>query len=150
VDVECKLGCVNLRRVSDPGRAFRQVIRGTGIADDWYRSTIGVIVISLGTPGSAGENFGCTWEHMGVPATTLEAPATSLGTPMTSLEAPGSTSKHCKAGWENDVFFRNIAATPGYHSYYLSLVLATVPDRHFGAGSGSKPNRCQIGGPGRH
>jgi len=28
------------------------------------------------------------------------------------------------------------------------VVLATVPDRHFGSGSGSKPNRCQIGGPG--
>jgi hypothetical protein len=27
---------------------------------DWYRSTLGVIVISLGTPRSAGENFGCT------------------------------------------------------------------------------------------
>jgi len=27
-------------------------------------------------------------------------------------------------------------------------VLATVPDRHFGSGSGSEPNRCQIGGPG--
>jgi len=29
------------------------------------------------------------------------------------------------------------------------VVLATVPDRHFGSGSGSKPNRRQIGGPGR-
>jgi len=28
------------------------------------------------------------------------------------------------------------------------LVLATVPDRHFTSGAGSKPNRCQIGGPG--
>jgi len=27
-------------------------------------------------------------------------------------------------------------------------VLATVPDRHFGSGCGSEPNRCQIGGPG--
>ena len=32
---------------------------------------------------------------------------------------------------------------------HLDVVLATVPDRHFGSGSGSKPNRCQIGGPGR-
>jgi hypothetical protein len=31
----------------------------------------------------------------------------------------------------------------------LGLVLATVPDRHFGFGSGSKPNRCRIGGTGR-
>jgi hypothetical protein len=29
------------------------------------------------------------------------------------------------------------------------LALAMVPDRHFGSGSGSKPNRCQIGSPGR-
>ena len=28
------------------------------------------------------------------------------------------------------------------------IVLAAVPDRHFGSGSGSKPNPCQIGGPG--
>jgi len=27
------------------------------------------------------------------------------------------------------------------------IVLATVPDRHFESGSGSEPNRCQIGGP---
>jgi len=32
---------------------------------------------------------------------------------------------------------------------WIYLVLAMVPDRHFGSGSGSKPNRCQIGGPGR-
>jgi len=31
-----------------------------------------------------------------------------------------------------------------------ALVLATVPDRHFVSGSGSKPNRCQIGGLRRH
>jgi len=29
------------------------------------------------------------------------------------------------------------------------LVLATVPDRQFGSGSLSKPNRCQIDCPGR-
>jgi len=29
----------------------------------------------------------------------------------------------------------------------LYLVLATVPDRHIRSGSGSKPNRCQIGHP---
>jgi hypothetical protein len=30
----------------------------------------------------------------------------------------------------------------------IILVLVMVPNRHFGAGSGSKRNRCQIGGPG--
>jgi len=33
--------------------------------------------------------------------------------------------------------------------FRMWVVLATVPDRHFGSGSGSKPNRCQIGGFGR-
>jgi len=28
------------------------------------------------------------------------------------------------------------------------IVLATIPDRHFGSGSGSKLNGCQIGGLG--
>ena len=31
---------------------------------------------------------------------------------------------------------------------YPEVVLATVPDRHFGSRSGSEPNHCQIGGPG--
>jgi len=30
----------------------------------------------------------------------------------------------------------------------LEVVLATVPGRHSGYGSGSTPNCCQIGGPG--
>jgi len=61
-DVECKLRSINFRRVSDPRRAFCPALGVTGISDDWYRSTMGVIVISLGTRQSAGENFGCTWE----------------------------------------------------------------------------------------
>ena len=72
--MECKLRCVNFRRVSDPRRAFRPAFRVTGISGDCYRSTIGVIVIGLGTPRSAGEDFGCTWEHLGAPAISLEAP----------------------------------------------------------------------------
>jgi len=69
--VECKLRCVNFRRVSDSRRAFLPAFRVTEISDDWYRSTMGVIVIGLGMPQSAGENFECngdhwrqTWEHL--------------------------------------------------------------------------------------
>jgi len=35
----------------------------TEISDDCYTSTVGVIVISLGTRPSAGENFGYLWEY---------------------------------------------------------------------------------------
>jgi hypothetical protein len=38
---------------------------------------------------------------------------------------------------------KEIATRSSAHS-----VLATVAACHFGSGSGSKPNRCQIGGPG--
>jgi len=61
--VESKLRCVNFRRVSDLTRALQPAFRVTDISDDWYRSTMGVIVMSVGPPRSAGENFGCTWEH---------------------------------------------------------------------------------------
>jgi len=37
-------------------------IEVTTITDDWYMSTMGMIVISLGARRSAGENSGCTWE----------------------------------------------------------------------------------------
>jgi len=59
----------------------------TGIFNDLHRSTLGVIGIYLGTPRSAGENFGFTWEHLGAPITSLGAPMTTLGVPTTSLEA---------------------------------------------------------------
>ena len=89
--MECKLRCVNFRRVSDPRRAFQPAFGVTEISDDLSSSTMGVIVTSLGTPRSAGENFGCTWENLGALATSLGAPATSLGAPTTSLGAPAKT-----------------------------------------------------------
>jgi len=123
--VECKLRCINVRRVSDPRRAFRPAFGVTGISDHWYMSTMGVIGISLRTPRSAGENFGCTWEHLGalatrlgVPMTGLGAQMTSLGAPMTSLGAPRITVKQ---SGKNDIFFGNVAGEPGNHSYYLSF-----------------------------
>jgi len=87
---------------------------------------MGVIVISLRTPQSAGENFRCTWEHLGVPKTSLGALMINLEVAMTSLGAsgsasdkPGSTSNDCEGDWENDIFFGNIAGAPGNHWYYL-------------------------------
>jgi len=52
---------------------------------------MGVIVISLGTSRSAGENIGCTWERVGALATSLGALATRLGAPGTSLGAPATS-----------------------------------------------------------
>jgi hypothetical protein len=91
--VEYKLRSVHFRRVSDPRRGFRPAFRVTGISDDCYRSIMGVSVIGLETPRSAGENFEFTCQHLGVPAISLGAPTTSLG-------APGSTS--VKAGYAGD------------------------------------------------
>jgi hypothetical protein len=54
-----------------------------------------VIVISLGTPRSAGENFEWTLEHLRVRATSLGAPTTSLRAPTTSLGAPRVTVEQC-------------------------------------------------------
>ena len=53
--MECKLRSVNFRRVSDPRRAFWLAFRVTGISDDWYGSTIGAVVKSLGAPGTVAQ-----------------------------------------------------------------------------------------------
>ena len=66
---------------------------------------MGVIVIGLGTPRSAGENFGCTWEHLGAPATSLGAPTTSLGAPGSAGDKSRSTSKHSRAVWEKHLLW---------------------------------------------
>jgi len=58
--VECKLRSINVRSESDLRRAFRPAFGVTGISDDWYSSTMGVIVI--------------VWEHVGAPERTLGAP----------------------------------------------------------------------------
>jgi hypothetical protein len=138
--VECKLRYVKFRRVSDPGRAFRLAFRVTGISDNWYRSTMGVIVISLGTPCSNGANFRytwehfrctwkhcwCTWEHLEAPATSLGAPMPSLGAPKRSLGAPvtsqGAPQITVEYSGKNNIFFENTGGGHGNHSYYLSFI----------------------------
>jgi len=95
--VECKLGCISFRRVSHPRRAFRPAFKVTWIPDDWYRSTMGVSVIGSGTPRSAGDNFVCSWEHLGAAATSLRVLTTSLGAPGSAGDMSGSTSNHSRA-----------------------------------------------------
>jgi len=53
--VECKLRSVNFRRVSDPRSTFRPAFGVTGISDDWYGSTMGAVVNSLGAPGTVAQ-----------------------------------------------------------------------------------------------
>jgi hypothetical protein len=89
--MECKLRCVNFRKVSDRRRAVQPAFGVTEITDDCYRSTLEVVVISLGTPRSTEENFGYAWKHLGTPATSLEVPATSREVPATSLGAPATS-----------------------------------------------------------
>jgi hypothetical protein len=61
-DVECKLRSVNFRRALDSRRVFQSALGVTGISHDAYRSTMEVIVISLGIHRSNGEKIGCSWE----------------------------------------------------------------------------------------
>ena len=69
-----------------------------------------MIVTSVGTPRSAGENSWRTWEHLGVLATSLGAPATTLAASRITVEQSGK-----------NIFFGNGAGAPGNHSYYISL-----------------------------
>ena len=78
---------------------------------------MGVIVIGLGTPWSAGENFGCTWEHRQHVWERQRQAWEHLGAPATSLGAPRITVE--KSG--NNIFFGNAAGAPGNNSYYLSF-----------------------------
>jgi len=86
--VECKLRCINFRRVSDPRRALWLAFSITGISDDLYRNTIRVILINWGTPHSAGENFWSTLGPLGAPVTSHGAPMTRLGLMTTNLGVP--------------------------------------------------------------
>jgi len=114
--VKCKLPCVKFRRESDPRRAFRPAFGITGISDDGFRSAMRVIVISLRTPWSAGENVVCTWEYLGAPTTSLGVSTTSLGAPMTSLGAPttsqGAPQITVKQSGKNIIFFENVTGAP--------------------------------------
>jgi hypothetical protein len=109
--VQCQLRCVKFRRVSDPRRAFLPAFAVTGNSDDWYKSTMGIIVIGLETHPRAGENFGNTWEHRGYFWMHLKVLVTSLGMPQITVLQFG----------KNYIFFGNAAGEPGNHSYYLSF-----------------------------
>jgi len=127
-NVECKLRCVNFRRVTDPGRAFRPAIGVTGISDDWYRCTLGVIIISLRTPWSTGENLGCTWgrrwqvwEHRHKPGSTWECQREAREHRQQAWEHLGAPQITVKQSGKNDIIFANGAGATGNHSYYLSF-----------------------------
>jgi hypothetical protein len=69
---------------------------------------MGVILIGFGTPRSARENFGCNWEHLETPATSLRAPTTSLRAPGSASnqsgsadDTPGSTWERWRQVWEH-------------------------------------------------
>jgi hypothetical protein len=144
--VECKFRCNNIRRISDPGSIFLLAFTVTGISDDWYSTTMGVIVIGLRIPRSAGENCGCIWEHqrhvlkhlgapvtsLGAQVTSLEALATSLEVRVNSLEAlattlrvPGTSLEAPPIAVEQSgkttILFGNCAGASGNYKYYVSF-----------------------------
>ena len=95
------LRCMNVCRELDLKREIRLVFEVTGISDDWYMSTRGVIITWYGTPWSTRGDIGCTrehwhhaWEH---------------------LRAPRITGKQFA---ENDIVVANLSSGPGYHSNY--------------------------------
>jgi len=102
--VECKLKYVNFKRVSDLRRAFRLAFRVTEISDDWYRSSMGVMVLNLGTSQSAGEIIGCTCERQGQLECADKKPRTAGNKsgctnvkPWSASDKSGSTSNHSRA-----------------------------------------------------
>ena len=99
--MECKHGLVNLRRVSDPRSAFLPAFRVTGISDNWYKSTMGVIEIGLKRAWSAEQTCGRTWEDLGALATSRGVRVKSLGAPGNASEKCESTLNHDRAFWEN-------------------------------------------------
>ena len=71
--MECKLRSVNSRRVSDPGRVFRQAFRVTGISDDRCRSKWDLSILIAEYDGSDCDMLRSTseprrelWVHLGV------------------------------------------------------------------------------------
>jgi hypothetical protein len=96
-DVECKLTYVNFRRVLDHRREFQLSFEVTGISDDWYRSIMGVCAMRCRTPQRPRENIRCTWEHLGMQATSVWAPTTIQRGPVKCLRAPWITAEH--SGW---------------------------------------------------
>ena len=85
--------------------------RGPGNSDDWYRSTMQVIVIGLGTSLRARANFGCTGNRLGATATRVGVPGTSLGAPQITVQQSG----------KNDIFFGNAAGGLANYTYYILL-----------------------------
>jgi len=135
--VECKLRWVNFRRVSDPRRAFQPAFRVTGISDDWYRSSIGVIVISLRTPRSAREHFGSTWErprqvwerrrhvweHLKSQYSSLGKTPSSLGTLLVRLEIIATT-------YHSTIFKTHVFSLYSHLCIYVSMYLYSYPSTH--------------------
>jgi len=61
-DMECKLRTITFRRVSHSRREFWPACKVTWMSDDWYMSTLGVIVLCFEACQCTRENFRYTWE----------------------------------------------------------------------------------------
>jgi hypothetical protein len=125
-NVECKLRRVNIRRVSNPRRVFWLAFRVTGISDDWYRSPMGVIVISLGIRRSAGENFGCTWK--------CQRTNTEITNKQWEMQrfVQIFIRRTVRVSWDSpDVHMQSISLNPVYNAwiivhYQFWIILATI------------------------
>ena len=138
--MECKLRCVNFWRVSDPRRAFRPAFRVTGMSDDRYSSSRGVIVIGLGTPWSANHKPGSTWErwrqawerrqqlweHLASQYSSLRKTTSSLGALLLLLEMIATT-------YRSTMFKTHVFGYYPHLSIYVSILLP-IYTRHIWTG----------------
>jgi hypothetical protein len=128
--VECKPRCINSRRVSDPTRGFRPAFRVPGLSDDCYTSTRGAIVIGFGTPWSAGENFGCTLEHLGAPAIGLGATTTCLGGPGSYGVKSGCAGDKSRCAGDQSGCACDMAACAGNKSGWVGNKSGSTSNHH--------------------
>ena len=119
--MECKLRCINFRRVSDPRRAFLPAFRVTGSAND--------------KPGSAWERQRQTWErrrhvweHLESQWSSLGKTTSSLGTLLVRLEIIATTYRSTIS--KTHVFSLNshlyIYIATHLHTVYLDRLQAVL------------------------
>ena len=133
--MECKLRCVNFRRVSDPWRAFLPAFRVTGSTGNKPDS-------ADNKPGSIWERRGQTWDHRREVWEHLKSQQSSMGkttsasaTRQVSLEIIATTyrSTICKTHVFSLYSHLCINIVTHLHTVYLNCLPAVLESNSRGA-----------------